>query len=154
MGMDVYGKAPTSETGVYFRSNVWWWHPLWEYCESEHPKLVANCPNGHVNEGGGLEAKEAVELGKALLRDLATGRVDEWEEQRKKALSQPQPCLCVRNDETPEAEIARTYAKANACSLCNGTGQMMPQSELYPFGAEMVQKFADFLVESGGFEIW
>lgn len=25
MGMDVYGKEPTSETGKYFRNNVWWW---------------------------------------------------------------------------------------------------------------------------------
>ena len=32
MGMDVYGIAPTSERGEYFRNNVWWWRPLWDYC--------------------------------------------------------------------------------------------------------------------------
>lgn len=24
MGMDVYGKAPSSQTGEYFRNNIWW----------------------------------------------------------------------------------------------------------------------------------
>ena len=33
MGMDVYGRAPTSESGEYFRANVWSWHPIWNYCE-------------------------------------------------------------------------------------------------------------------------
>ena len=31
MGMDVYGIAPEKEWGEYFRSNVWWWRPLWDY---------------------------------------------------------------------------------------------------------------------------
>ena len=32
MGMDVFGKNPTDEKGAYFRNNVWFWHPLWDYC--------------------------------------------------------------------------------------------------------------------------
>ena len=31
MGMDVYGREPEKELGKYFRSNVWWWRPLWNY---------------------------------------------------------------------------------------------------------------------------
>ena len=27
MGMDVYGLNPDK----YFRNNVWWWRPLWDY---------------------------------------------------------------------------------------------------------------------------
>ena len=28
MGFDIYGQAPTSDAGKYFRNNVWWWRPL------------------------------------------------------------------------------------------------------------------------------
>jgi hypothetical protein len=28
MGMDVYGRQPTSEAGKYFRANVWSWRPI------------------------------------------------------------------------------------------------------------------------------
>jgi hypothetical protein len=28
MGMDVYGKNPSSEAGKYFRANVWSWRPI------------------------------------------------------------------------------------------------------------------------------
>jgi tRNA(Phe) wybutosine-synthesizing methylase Tyw3 len=28
MGFDLYGRAPTSDAGKYFRNNIWWWRPL------------------------------------------------------------------------------------------------------------------------------
>ena len=28
MGMDVYGRKPSSPDGEYFRANVWSWHPI------------------------------------------------------------------------------------------------------------------------------
>lgn len=28
MGFDIYGQAPKSPSGRYFRNNVWWWRPL------------------------------------------------------------------------------------------------------------------------------
>ena len=31
MGMDVFGLAPKEEKGEYFRNNVWWWRPLWDF---------------------------------------------------------------------------------------------------------------------------
>ena len=40
MGMDVYGKNQTSEKGSYFRNNVWWWRPLWNYCEELHGDIT------------------------------------------------------------------------------------------------------------------
>ena len=37
MGMDVYGLKPTSESGDYFRANMWSWRPIHEriayFCE-------------------------------------------------------------------------------------------------------------------------
>jgi hypothetical protein len=39
MGMDVYGKDAVSEKGEYFRNNVWYWRPLWNYCIEVAPDL-------------------------------------------------------------------------------------------------------------------
>jgi hypothetical protein len=51
MGMDVYGTAPTSKTGEYFRNNVWWWSPLANYICGVAPAIANRCPRWHHNEG-------------------------------------------------------------------------------------------------------
>lgn len=50
MGMDVFGQSPISERGEYFRNSVWWWHPLWEYCERLAPDLIPHDNPGHYND--------------------------------------------------------------------------------------------------------
>jgi len=30
MGMDVYGRNPSAESGRYFRANMWHWRPIHE----------------------------------------------------------------------------------------------------------------------------
>lgn len=71
MGMDVYGKAPTSEVGEYFRNNVWWWRPLADYILKVHPDLASSCAEWHSNSADGLNAAESVTLADALDADLA-----------------------------------------------------------------------------------
>jgi len=50
MGMDVHGRRPRSETGAYFRANVWTWHPLAEYIEDVAPELASRCKRWHYND--------------------------------------------------------------------------------------------------------
>ena len=88
MGMDVYGVNPTSEKGSYFRNNVWWWHPLWEYCQDLHADLCDKVENGHLNDGDGLDADDARELGERLLRDIASGVTQTYEDEYRKAMSE------------------------------------------------------------------
>ena len=59
MGMDVIGKKPKAEVGQYFRNNVWWWHPLWEYVCEVPPALANRVRYGHSNDGDGLRARLA-----------------------------------------------------------------------------------------------
>ena len=69
MGMDVYGRAPEKEWGEYFRSNVWWWRPLWDYTtqidrfyseQKDANRLISEelHKSGHINESDGLETHE------------------------------------------------------------------------------------------------
>ena len=62
MGMDVYGTEPKNEKGEYFRNNVWWWHPLWSYCQENYPDITASVKKGHDNSGDGLDDEDSTKL--------------------------------------------------------------------------------------------
>src|SRR5882724_1576204 len=72
MGMDVYGKAPKSEQGKYFRRNVWGWHPLADYCQKVAPEICSRCESWHTNDGEGLNEADALLLAMALQAQVNT----------------------------------------------------------------------------------
>jgi hypothetical protein len=79
MGMDVYGRNPTSKEGEYFRNNVWWWRPLAEYCMEVAPEIAARCEGWHYNDGDGLNGLDSGALaeacnGKSTAADVSGGR--------------------------------------------------------------------------------
>lgn len=95
MGMDVFGQDPKNEKGAYFRNNVWWWRPLWEYCEFVAPELTNMVENGYSNDGDGLDAEDSVLLAKALRKSLRDGTLDTYDKTRTEWLaSLPiRPCV-------------------------------------------------------------
>ena len=40
MGMDIYGRKPTSEAGKYFRANIWSWRPIHALIEQHCADLL------------------------------------------------------------------------------------------------------------------
>lgn len=86
MGMDVFGSNATTEKGEYFRNNVWWWRPLWQYCQSVAPELVSSV-NGDDNSGDGLNGDGASKLGVILLERIANGDALTYESQYRKKLA-------------------------------------------------------------------
>lgn len=80
MGMDVYGRKASTDTGHYFRNNIWWWHPLWTYCCEVWPELTVKVPGGHYNDGDGLDADDAQELARRLEAEVTNGRTKIYEE--------------------------------------------------------------------------
>jgi hypothetical protein len=170
MGMDVYGKNPTSEVGSYFRNNVWWWHPLWQYCEDVAPELCKKV-DGHTNSGDGLDAEEAKLLGEALLQNIADGHTLTYRVHYYDFIASLERKTCflclgagIRSDEigyfmgmhkkelSPEVQIltGRTFGW---CNGCDGTGVQEDFLTNYPFNVENVEAFAKFAIDSGGFEI-
>ena len=98
--MDVYGTAPVSDTGRYFRNNVWWWRPLWDYCSYVAPHLTAGV-QGDTNDGDGLDKEGAEALSRFLLTSLSDGTCDEYEANRNREIA-----------ELPNED----------CNLCDKTG--------------------------------
>jgi hypothetical protein len=160
MGMDVYGKAPKSERGEYFRNNIWWWRPLWDYCEEVAPDLCSNV-DGHSNSGDGLDDKGAEQLSQILKIRLSDGSVDKYAQEREVYLSALPKEVCDFCDGVGIVQVKEGWPDyvegqvtfRDPCNACNGTKEKEPWQRHYPFSKENVQEFAEFLADSGGFEI-
>jgi hypothetical protein len=154
MGMDVYGKRPADETGRYFRNNVWWWHPLADYCMTVAPDIAEQCQCWHSNDGAGLNGNAAVALANALQAEIDSGRCAAYAAIREAELTAlpSEPCdLC---DGTGKRKPAPARGAGGViCNNCDGTGSVRPWETRYPFAVENVREFVAFLRECGGFEI-
>lgn len=174
MGMDVIGKNPTSERGEYFRNNIWWWRPLWDYCCRVGGDFIphAVAEGGQLNDGVGLNGDDSTRLAQILREEIERGNTAEHERQHNEyraSLPREACTVCdstgIRTDEvgvkmgmperelSPEAQIytGRTHGWCNACE---GIGTQEAWLAGYPFTTENVREFADFLADSGGFEVW
>ena len=153
MGMDVIGRSPRSETGEYFRNNVWWWHPLWDYCCSVAPSLLDDelAYYGHSNDGAGLDSPGARELAAILNRELEFGRTRLYADAHTKTLKAIPDETCRMCEGT--GRTARDDGSAHDCHGCKGTGSRRPTAAWSAFSEENVREFAGFLEECGGFEI-
>lgn len=151
MGMDVYGKKPTAEVGRYFRNSVWCWRPLWDYVTEVAPGLAAKVERGHSNDGDGLGARDSAALVRILTAEIDSGRTAEYEAQRTATLDRlpDEPCWLCDGTGTRTDTVVR-----NGCNVCTGTGKVRPWVASYPFMADNVAEFRDFVAASGGFEIW
>ena len=163
MGMDVYGRQPINETGAYFRNNVWWWRPLWNYCETQYPELTQTVTDGHSNSGDGLDAEQALALGKKLQQDIDSGVVAQYEKEYKEYLDSLPMSECKYCNSTGvryekmvinEGGTVPCATAPYTCNACNGDGKVKDWACSYPFAVENVQEFAKFLISSGGFNIW
>lgn len=142
MGMDVYGKKPHDKKGEYFRNNIWWWHPLWDYCEQVAPEIALKVTEAHYNSGDGLNAVDARQLAFKLHEELVSGRTKEAETVFKQVIESVEPVPCPRDLESHDS-----------CSACSGTGKVKDPITFYHFEEENVKEFQEFLMTCGGFEI-
>ena len=157
MGMDVMGRKPTSDVGSYFRNNIWWWRPLWDYCCAVAHGLIdeETANGGHFNEGHGLNADAAAALADILFREVQSGRSARYAQLRDERIEGlPQdPCwLCEGTGKRKEPPDIG--AGESACNGCSSTGIQNSAETWYSFSVENVLEFSRFCKESGGFEIW
>jgi hypothetical protein len=171
MGMDVSGRNPRSEVGEYFRNNVWWWHPLWSYCQQVAPELCSAVA-GHSNDGDGLCEQGAGALAGRLQSELDSGRCSDYERDYNAAIAELdlEPCRwCdgsgIRTDEVGlrmgmdrqvlDDHVAVVVGRDTGwCNGCGGEGTVQPFEANYEFSCENVAAFAAFAAASGGFAIW
>ena len=136
--------------GYYFRNNCWWWRPLWNYCRTIAPDLIDDelFDSGHSNSGAGLDDKGAKELGQRLLSEINKGHTIQYQASYQQYL-----------DDIPDDDCSRCNGnnrgndKMKDCKWCKGTGKTPNLNKSYPFDIDNVREFAEFCLQSGGFEI-
>ena len=82
MGFDLFGLNPSDDRGQYFRNNIWYWHPLWEYVTEQCADLLTpqQVTTGHANEGVQVDADTAAAIAARLTGLLDAGRVRRYRE--------------------------------------------------------------------------
>ena len=148
--MDVYGTKPKNEKGEYFRNNIWYWRPLWDFCLETYPHIAGKVKSGYFNDGDGLNATDSKKLAKLIKQDLESGKVHQYSVERETYLNSLPLRGCehcdstgIRNDE---------YVKGT-CNACKGVGQVKDWATQYPFDVNNVIEFQEFLDNCGGFSI-
>ena len=151
---DKYWKQKTdyedANKGYYFRNNCWWWRPLWNYCYQVADDIISEdiFNSGHSNSGAGLDDKGAKLLGNRLLQQIREGKTIEYQASYQQYL-----------DDLPDNDCSRCNGnnhgnnKMKECKLCNTIGKTDNFNKHYPFDVDNVKEFAEFCIESGGFEI-
>ena len=150
MGMDVYGVAPTSEVGEYFRNNVWSWRPLWDFVGESCDLTLEMKRSGHFNDGLQIDELTARRIAKTLFSLLQDGTVATYQRKRDALLEALPDEVCRHCNGTGVRDDSYVQGK---CNGCNGTGKVRPFETWYSFSAENVADFARFCYVSGGFEI-
>ena len=148
MGFDISG-----ESGNYFRNNVWWWRPLWDFISSVCDGILSeeDITACTFNDGHLIDSHKTQAIVEVLEKNLKDGTVDEYEKkyrQQSNSAELEQCDLCKgtgqRNDEIVQGE----------CNKCDGTGKVKPFWTNYPFSRDNVENFLAFLRESGGFRVY
>ena len=171
MGMDVYGVKPKNEKGEYFRNNVWWWHPLWDYCLDNYPLIAGKVEHGHSNSGDGLNSSDSKKLALLIKKDIESGKAQKYADKRQAYLDSLPLKECeycnatgIRTDKvaielgmptkelSPEIQIftGRTHGW---CNGCDGKGTTKSWETQYPFDVKNLAHFQEFLDNCGGFSI-
>lgn len=158
MGMDVYGKNPVSETGEYFRRNVWGWHPLWSYVEDVYPEIASEVEYAHTNDGDGLDEAMCEILAVKLEEDIKSGYAQEYIDKRNAHLDSLPLLDCeycrgsgIRKD---KVGIELGMLERKTCNGCNGEGKKKQFDTWYHLELNDIKEFAAFLKDCGGFQIF
>lgn len=135
MGMDVCGKVDAGP-GAYFRASIWSWPGVWQAAIDAAPEIAAKVEHPWSNDGDGLGADDARALGDALLRYLGD---DEVGRERETVSVYPGGA---------ETQVAEVFASLFGIPTMN-EGESAFQTD-----RDHVRRFAIFLQQCGGFEIW
>jgi len=147
-----YDEYQEANPGIYFRNNVWWWRPLWQYVCEKFPDVITDeaAESGCSNSGHLVNEEQAMQIGLGLTAKILDGSVKAYADNYKTELDALEQVKCDLCDGTGK----RTDMKVeNGCNGCDGTGKKDDWAKSYPFDEENVRYFAQFCLESGGFTI-
>ena len=157
---ELQDKYQTDNPGDYFRNNVWWWRPLWQFvCTSCDDFLTDNdMQKGSSNSGEEISNTKAVRIGKRLSQKIADGTADMVYRRYELASARAK----VHNDSVEKQmdKISKKCKKEHGKDLApkdypepyktqwNEKYATKSWDDSYPFNKENVENFAKFCLES------
>lgn len=166
MGMDVYGRNPSSPDGELFRGQSDVWHVLADAICALAPSEARACKNWHSNDGNGLTADESLALAERLQHCIADGSVERYVN-ASGAKSQNRLLLYCHRCKLSVSVIGSfqgvgivrksdlLQSPFEVCKSCgNRSVTTMSESTVGELSVEGVREFALFSRHSGGFSIW
>ena len=163
-------KYEEENVGVYFRANVWCWRPIWNYVYDTTDVLTdEDYRLGHENSCHKITEEKAVRIGKELLSNIkdAYAKQDKYDKDSKPRRKFNELC-----DQAAECLYEEVVDKSDGLITCPGDmkihdpanykrweilshfgGGLQFSETSYPFNADYIKEFANFCLNSGGFEI-
>ena len=159
---DYEDKVP----GHYFRNNVWYWRPLWQFVMSSCDDILTDedCEEGSSNGGHEISEDKALaiadkidELDKNGTIDFYSKRVEEirkkGEKHNKKIEVKKETLRKKVNSHMESDKIVPAHYPEPYKSMWDKLQDQEDWGAHYPFDADNVREFGKFCKESGGFEI-
>ena len=142
--------------GHYFRNNVWWWKPLWEFICISCDDILDDDDMGKGFHNGGeeIDKDKSEMIADRLFLLLKNKAVHKYQVKYETALKKLPLIECDICEGTGKRQEAPKIGKGeHECNGCSGTGKRKQWDTSYPFDSENVIQFAKFCSASGGFEI-
>ena len=83
-----YHDWQEENSGVYFRNNVWWWRPLWNFVSSTCESILTerDIESGSYNDGHRISKTKADRIARRLFKMIRNGDVKAYESAYKEHL--------------------------------------------------------------------
>ena len=155
----------TSQSGTYFRNNVWWWRRLADFV-CEQTGVIAETDKEHWQSNSGHEVSEeeakqiALQL-KALIKDGTVSKVI-TEVEKEMEVAEKNNKFVDRCHEMLRAKVEKDTGKTNLApadypkddhDTWDWIQSKYSYGSSYPFTMENVQEFIEFCEQSNGFRI-
>ena len=90
MGFDLDGVNPISEKGEYFRANVWYWRPLWDFvCDNCDDILtIRDKERGEWNDWHEINDQKAILIADRLDDLDKKGKIKDYDNSYKKKIEE------------------------------------------------------------------
>ena len=156
-----------TNTGVYFRNNVWWWRRLADYI-LEHTKCVdkKDFASWQHNDGHEVDEETAIQIANQLEHLIKTGHAEQYikevekeKEQAKKhnekveKLLQELKMKVAKELNTDVEKLAPSEYPAKYNKEWWDIINQKDYRDSYPFAISNVKEFIEFARNSGGFRI-
>lgn len=156
----------TNNPGNYFRNNVWWWRPLWEFTCEHCEDILTNedITGGCYNDSYVIPEDKALAIAKKLKEALETPETKEYLVRHENARKEAKEANEKLNEQKEALnKIAITMTGDKDIIPMNYPKELKKQfdelleernwASSYPINRDNIERFAEFAEQSGGFSI-